>query len=571
MARKFILFFFLIILLAYLLFSLCLKTRLEVLPRRLSLLVAKKIGQVVGQEVDIRGVKVGLFNHITVEDLCIFAPSQPGIEPKLECEKLILNYRLWDIISGRGWQPRLIKLVSPTIRFKGIDEMRLLRVLGSLGGGVSVLVSDGRIIWQPHEGFIILEGAHIYGTIRPLGPSRLKVMFSSREWGNLKLSGDINPVEASYNLVISMDRLDIGGLTSIPAYISDLSGTILFDEKRGELHRPSLEGTFNLVDRFQIPFRADVDLDHKILSLNLGKKFGEAKLVAKLSGQNFEGSLKLNHFKFKDVDVVTELNLEGELTRQGGAVTIVGKINTQNSILDYKPFRELEGTYQIEDGNLKILSLGLGQDYRLSGMVELQKPFLADLTLIIDGPDMADLLIYARDAKGNALSGRIKGEFRITGPLASPKVKGRVVVKNGSFGEIEYETMVVNLEGDRKIITIKDSCIYQKEGNLVIDGEIELTKANIFEAVKIRSGDERIVWKGWDITKPIDSSELKVGKTVGEDFRINFKTYLNDELSNQETQDDEVSLEYELGKSESIKMMLKGDEEFLGLEHKLRF
>lgn len=569
MARKFILFSFLIILSVCLLFSLCLKARLEELSRRFSSLVADKIGRELGQEVAIRGVKVGLFNHITVEGLRIFAPSKPRVEPKVECEKLILNYRLWDVISGRGWQPRLIELVAPTIRFKGIDEIGFLSFLGSFDGGANVLVSDGRIIWQSTDGNIFLEVAHIYGTIRSLGPSKLKVRFTSKEGGNLNLWGWVNPGDLSINMKgeVSDYRDDPQVALSITTKNRLLESEF---NARGELRRPVLEGTFNLLDRFQIPFWADADLDHKVISLELVLK-KEAKFLAEISSQNFEGSLKLNHFKFKDFDVVTELNLEGELIRKDGHATIVGKIKTQKSILDYKPFRELEGTYQIEDGNLKILSLGLGEDYRLSGMVELQKPFLADLTLIIDGPDMADLLIYSKDVKEDALSGRIKGEFRIIGPLTSPRVKGHIVVKDGNFGEIKYETMVVNLEGDREVIAIKDSWLYQKEGKLVIDGQIEPTKANIFEGVRIRSGDERIVWKGWDIAKPKDSSELKVGKTVGEDFRINFKTYLNDELSTRETQDNEVSLEYELGKSESIKMKLKGREEFLGLEHKLRF
>lgn len=572
MVRKLILVSIFFLLAACLLFSLCLKDRIDELWQRFSSLVEHRLGEVVGQTVTIRAAKVGLFNNLVIEGLSILPRSEPDGEPVVKVEKVALNYRLWDMMLGRFDRPRLIKLLSPTLSLKGTKIADLFMPWrGPLSGEASVLICDGKLNWQSPQQRFRMEIEPIYGTVEFFSSKAARISLSSRgKRSNFDLWGQTHPGNGTYNLTLRLCGLTLE-LPSVGDLRVDLSGELFgyaansqldvsvraknrylettFDIK-GELPRPHLDGSFSLADRFIIPFQGNIDFRDRIFAL----------------------ALKLNHLRFDELDVTTELSLEGGLVKkEDGTGLIAGEISTKNSIIDYKPFKELLGSYLIEEGILKIPSLALGDSYRLTGAVELTRPFLADLTIWIDGADMMDLLVFCKDIKEDALSGRIEGEFRVKGPLASPQVMGRCLVKDGNFGDLEYGSMWVDLEGKGRVIAIKDSKIYQKEGFLTMEGEIDLARANVCEGVKIISCEERVVWRGWDITKPWDSLELKMGKTVGEDFRINFKTYLKDELSAQATSRDEVALEYKLNDSESIKIHLREDEEVLGVEHKFKF
>jgi len=80
-----------------------------------------------------------------------------------------------------------------------------------------------------------------------------------------------------------------------------------------------------------------------------------------------------------------------------------------------------------------------------------------------------------------------------------------------------------------------------------------------------------LVWKDWKVTGDKKSSEVKLSKDIGDEFRINFKTYLNDETGLSNNDNSQIELEYELDDTESIKMQIKKDESFLALEHSFQF
>ena len=53
-------------------------------------------------------------------------------------------------------------------------------------------------------------------------------------------------------------------------------------------------------------------------------------------------------------------------------------------------------------------------------------------------------------------------------------------------------------------------------------------------------------------------------------MRINFKTYLNDGTNINNQDDESLEVEYKLGKKR-LKVELKKEDEFLGVEHKIEF
>ena len=57
----------------------------------------------------------------------------------------------------------------------------------------------------------------------------------------------------------------------------------------------------------------------------------------------------------------------------------------------------------------------------------------------------------------------------------------------------------------------------------------------------------------------------------GEGFSVSYSAYLEDEMTSEEGSQDTIELEYEIWDNRSLKMRLREDEEFLGLENKIKF
>ncbi|MEA3560404.1 MAG: hypothetical protein U9R31_01340, partial [Candidatus Omnitrophota bacterium] len=167
---------------------------------------------------------------------------------------------------------------------------------------------------------------------------------------------------------------------------------------------------------------------------------------------------------------------------------------------------------------------------------------------------------------------QIKADFRLSGPLANPEVKGRFESKNGFLTKLgNYDSMNVNLNGNAKFLTIHESRIYRGKGSFTVDGEINFEKKNIFEDIKVTAKSGILVWSGWEVSREKAGHEVRLGRDIGEDFRINFKTYLDEKTNSYHTGEHEVELEYMLSNEKSFKMRMKEDENFLGLEHKIKF
>ena len=89
--------------------------------------------------------------------------------------------------------------------------------------------------------------------------------------------------------------------------------------------------------------------------------------------------------------------------------------------------------------------------------------------------------------------------------------------------------------------------------------------------MQIKSDLKTIAWDDWDITKT-GTDELSMTKDISDRMRIGFKTMARDPLTTYYDRDnpEEMSLEYKMG-LENLKMKLKENEEFLGIEHNIKF
>ena len=547
---------------------------------RVKMLIASEIDRLLNVDAEIKDIRFGLIDNVTLIDLRLKRDSEACIV-SADADQVIIRYNLWALVS------------------KFISSVKQGNYQGNYLEGInfprSVIVKEGRFCWSEKNTDLEIRRDRIYGLARLFSPDDVRIRVSSKatERADEYLFGKVNLLDGSFNLSMNFSQAaeETGGYSLVingrltketAAQEPQLDLFIRTKNKylqsefnaTGSSRTPYLEGRFNLLNRIILPFRAEALIDQGIIiSFNDGSRDSKVKIIAKVLKSDFDLSLKLKHLNFKNVDVVTELNLSGRIeTKDDLGLVVEGEISSRNSILDYKPFKELNASYQINNEVLEILSLKMDNNLVLSGSVSLKPPYLADLNLTARFDSLDELNPPFPIAKGLLTAQGIEGEFKIAGPIKNPDVKGRLKAGSGFLkGLGDYQKISVNLEGKGKILKVIDSKLYHQEGSLTIGGEINLASEDIFADLKLGVGEGIVVWKDWKVIGDKKSSEVKLSKDIGDEFRINFKTYLNDKKALSGDDNNQIELEYELDDAESIKMQIKKDESFLAVEHTYQF
>ena len=327
--------------------------------------------------------------------------------------------------------------------------------------------------------------------------------------------------------------------------------------------------------------------DHEILdAAGLAPLKNVARLSVDFSNKDFlQASVFFDHVVLGDFDLQSQMDLvfayagaEGDKFK-----TIKGNIKTSGSVLNCQPIKELNGEFNIESNVLKISSLKWGDAYNLQGSVDLYRPYKLNLALDIKESSISQLFLMPdvpdADSEGK-LKGKIKGSVTMKGSLDDLMTTANLECSKGNLGNLDYESMNINLNGKGSVLKVADSRILRKEGYIVLSGDVDLKRLwskEPCEGLDWACGNEAVIWEGWDIVKQAKSQELEMKKGIGKEkeFMITFKSYLNDEQSWQDSQggnqDEAVGVEYSLDEAKRVKMQLKNNEEVFSLENKIKF
>jgi len=181
---------------------------------------------------------------------------------------------------------------------------------------------------------------------------------------------------------------------------------------------------------------------------------------------------------------------------------------------------------------------------------------------------------------GYKIKGIINGHINVKGSLDNLITVANIECGKGMLGNLDYESMNINLDGKGSVLKVADSRILRQDGYIELFGSLDLKRlwsSDPCKGLNWTCGNEAIVWNGWDIVKETNSKELEMKKGIGKEkeFMVTFKGYLNDEQSWQDSQganqNEAVGVEYNLDSAKKLKMQVKNSEEIVSLENKVRF
>lgn len=361
------------------------------------------------------------------------------------------------------------------------------------------------------------------------------------------------------------------------SYIFESKGRCGFSDEMVSLDlevnpRSSLENRGNLTISSKIFFNKKVfEISVNMLSGSLrvkGDYFKWPDLRADLSCEH----LRLGNFDFSDLihlylSIVFKDNKFSHLNLDA---------STESTILNYHPFEELEFSCRFDKDIINLIYLKLGNNISASGAVSIgNKPIKIFLKSIISDFDISKLFIIAKDTNESMVTGFVSGDISLEGALQDIKTKANLNMRNGFIGNIDYETMILNLKGAGSLLEIYDSRLIRGSSYFLMEGNVDIKNfgdESLLKNVIITSDEKTIIWYGWDITKVPGEDELKLSKAFGNKIKVGFKKQIRDETAYDTTRiEDEMELEYKMEEKGSLQFKSRESDEFFGVMKKIKF
>ncbi|MFA5335676.1 MAG: hypothetical protein WC324_02025 [Candidatus Omnitrophota bacterium] len=557
----------------------------------------------IGLEGEMGGLEGGVFRGIILKDVKLYIPASSGAAggPKaprelfFSADTIELDYRLWDAAFGRYDTLDRITVVSPKVFFPDKDIKYLIpKVFEQAWEETVISLRDGS--FYNAQNMPVVSG--ISGNFkvdksgiesRSISASILGQAFSGRgrigfpvERSSVKLEGTIKGRDYALRVQIdgAFDKIFIrGSLDALDRTNLNFAGNIAASEGAVAFNNFRFGPTFMLNGLLQTADKGfSFDLfpeDDKGNATAMGEvsKLGISGDLSKLP--NFSLEISANHLKVFGFDVMSNYMINGKLSYGAGnrLESVSGDFSTSGSIISYDPIREVKGAYEFKDGKLKLTGVNYGDVLIANASVSLEGKRDIDIRLKFKGAQLGGLTDLVTE-KG-MLSGTVMGDIYIRGELGKEmNIDGQIEFLNGNISIIRYNTAKINVRGRGSRLEFIDSKVYTDSETLVLEGAIDMADLGtprVFNNIEIKSGQNEVVWAGVNVTKTLAGDEYVTGTNLNEQFRVNFKTYEAQNADQQRIGRDEMDLEYNLGAPANLKVKMKEEDEFIGVEHKVRF
>lgn len=557
-------------------------------------LIKEKIG-LEGQIGDIEG---GIFREIVLKDVNLYsAGATDGAKKQLffSSAAIGLDYRIWDIAFKKFHKLNKITFISPKIYFYDAgNKFAVPKVVEPAWKEIIISVRDGS--FYNAQAIPVISGLNGNFRLSEKGIESHSVeasVFGQRFLGSgsvgfpithaaVRLEGAIKGRGYLLRAQLSgvLEEIAVRGTFEIPEKMNlNFSGNIAFAENAVSLKNFNFGDNLLLSGVFEPAkkgFKVDLypqDTGGNAAALGEESHVGIAGDFSKLP--YFTLNINATHLKLLGFDLLSNYDINGKLNygKDGGLDAVVGDFSTSGSLINYDPIRELKGTYEIEGSKIKLLGLNYGDVVFAYGSFSSSPPNEIDLNFKFKGAQLGGLTDLTMER--GLISGLVFGDIRVCGDLEKDfKIDGSLDFLNGNIGIVKYNSAKITMKGNSERLEFFDSKVYTDDEVLTLEGKMDMKDvgtSRAFRNIVIKSDPNTVVWAGTSVTRVPGGEEYVSGRDINEQFRVNFKTYSAQQIERGRPKQDEVELEYKLGKPGNIKLKMKENDDFFGVERKVRF
>lgn len=200
-----------------------------------------------------------------------------------------------------------------------------------------------------------------------------------------------------------------------------------------------------------LAFDGVMDFQNNLLQVNYSGRPDESVTTTIMKSEENKYYLKMNvsHLDAFSFDFSSEIEGLVEIKKSDNSVNdvVVGTIWSNYSMVDFKPVKELTGSFKIENTKLALTSISLGS-VGCNGLVELAAPYKVDVLFDIAYMPMADFLkFWMQKDKYESSSGEVVGQIKASGTLDQPYLKGNFKSFDTAISEYNFDSIALNMEG----------------------------------------------------------------------------------------------------------------------------
>lgn len=287
-------------------------------------------------------------------------------------------------------------------------------------------------------------------------------------------------------------------------------------------------------------------------------------------------TLNIERFITKQINYITNLYLEGNFFPKKEYL-FKGKLHTEGTVLNYQPFKEIEVVFKINQNILKVEKFDLEDILYSTFDIALNSPYNINLKLNTSWINIGKLIGLYYPEFQSEFKGKGKMKLILEGKLFDPYITGNLVAKNGIMQQVDFMLISCSFEGDKNWITLHDSWMRQKDNVYDIYGKIRLGNIGsprFLDKINLSSKKSALLGQGWSLLSKDGGERIKLKKQLNENFNIGFSTYLkrdDSQILGEVERGEEMELEYSLTEDKDLKLELREEEEFFGLQQTVEF
>jgi hypothetical protein len=309
----------------------------------------------------------------------------------------------------------------------------------------------------------------------------------------------------------------------------------------------------------------------KLGCVPLSEKKGIVKISASIDEKgDLQAYFRLDKADLFGTEVIGDLRLSYR-----DEVMPLFLFRAENMVVNKQPFWDFMagGGFSSAEKVIFLENVRWGEGISLAGKIGTDSPYFAGLKLFIKNVDLGELAGMLGDAK-TPLAGKAEGEINFDGPIKTARVKGRLYIGEGMLDDMEFRSMFATLEGKLPVIKVVDSRVVKEGGLIIVSGHMDFSKLQddkAFEDLVFETDNKVAVWEDWQISK-----EEKSGVVEARKDRMTLSTTiedgsLQDKMDEEDPVQKELGFKYKIDTSNSLKLKLEEENDFLGLEHKIQF
>ncbi len=311
----------------------------------------------------------------------------------------------------------------------------------------------------------------------------------------------------------------------------------------------------------------------------------------KLEGINFsykDNKIKMEtpirHLNLGDMDVSTTVIAEGDfhLGFFGEEDLIEGEIYTEGTIVNWTPLpEESRFGFSFSRSAFHLTSSDFLGGIRVQGSVDFEHDYRVVWDIDAQNYQVKNLDFLLKAAPKTMLPSGVDLNLHFEGSPLAPSVQGRARIYNGHIGNKTFKAMDLNINGVYPTVRLENSrLLLQDESVMKFANKTlefrELLRGKTYEGLIGEAQQDTVVWGDWEFRRPKDindKSEFLLQRALGDRARLNFREYKRDQTvqSPEDSDKVEVGLEYKLADKNSLKLGLREDEKFVGVERKVKF